>query len=233
MRRISRRDLLGLGAAAGVVAVSGAPAHALPERGGSLRLGLAGRGIGRLRRAAAVRSDHAGRGPRRGLRLPDGDRRGRRDPGRAGHRLGGEPGRAGLDLPAARGRRLPRRAALRRGRRGGDAAAAHGRRRRGGRGADRAGAADGPHEVQVVAAGGDAGPAVPAGRSAARHAARPCARAGDGRGDRHRALPDGAGADAERAVLRRVERHWKDGRRAGSTGWRCCGSPIRGRGSRR
>jgi peptide/nickel transport system substrate-binding protein len=46
MRRISRRDLLGLGAAAGVVAVSGAPAHALPERGGSLRLGLAGRGIG-------------------------------------------------------------------------------------------------------------------------------------------------------------------------------------------
>ena len=44
MRRISRRDLLGLGAAAGVVAVSGAPAHALPERGGSLRLGLAGRG---------------------------------------------------------------------------------------------------------------------------------------------------------------------------------------------
>jgi hypothetical protein len=43
MRRISRRDLLGLGAAAGVVAVSGAPAHALPERGGSLRLGLTGR----------------------------------------------------------------------------------------------------------------------------------------------------------------------------------------------
>lgn len=46
MRRISRRELLGLGAAAGVVAVSGAPAHALPTRGGSLRLGLAGRGIG-------------------------------------------------------------------------------------------------------------------------------------------------------------------------------------------
>jgi hypothetical protein len=46
MRRISRRDLLGLGAAAGVVAVSGAPAHALPERGGSLRLGLAGRPMG-------------------------------------------------------------------------------------------------------------------------------------------------------------------------------------------
>lgn len=46
MRRISRRDLLGLGAAAGVVAVSGAPAHALPERGGSLRLGLTGRPMG-------------------------------------------------------------------------------------------------------------------------------------------------------------------------------------------
>ena len=46
MRRISRRELLGLGAAAGVVAATGAPAHALPTRGGSLRLGLAGRGIG-------------------------------------------------------------------------------------------------------------------------------------------------------------------------------------------
>lgn len=46
MRRISRRELLGLGAAAGMVAASGAPAHALPTRGGSLRLGLAGRGIG-------------------------------------------------------------------------------------------------------------------------------------------------------------------------------------------
>ena len=46
MRRISRRELLGLGAAAGVIAASGAPAHALPTRGGSLRLGLAGRGIG-------------------------------------------------------------------------------------------------------------------------------------------------------------------------------------------
>ncbi len=45
MRRISRRELLGLGAAAGMVAVSGAPADALPSRGGSLRLGLAGRGI--------------------------------------------------------------------------------------------------------------------------------------------------------------------------------------------
>jgi peptide/nickel transport system substrate-binding protein len=46
MRRISRRELLGLGAAAGVVAVSGGPGHALPARGGSLRLGLAGRGLG-------------------------------------------------------------------------------------------------------------------------------------------------------------------------------------------
>lgn len=47
MRRISRRELLGLGAAAGVIAATpGAAAGAGPERGGSLRLGLAGRGIG-------------------------------------------------------------------------------------------------------------------------------------------------------------------------------------------
>ena len=46
MRRLSRRELLGLGAAAGVVAASGASGDALPERGGSLRLGLTGRGIG-------------------------------------------------------------------------------------------------------------------------------------------------------------------------------------------
>ncbi len=46
MKRLSRRDLLGLGAAAGLVAASGASAAAPAEPGGSLRLGLAGRGIG-------------------------------------------------------------------------------------------------------------------------------------------------------------------------------------------
>lgn len=45
MRRISRRDLLGLGAAAGMVAVSGTSAGAVPSRGGSLRLGLTGKGV--------------------------------------------------------------------------------------------------------------------------------------------------------------------------------------------
>ncbi len=45
MRRISRRELLGLGAAAGMVAVSGTSADAVPARSGSLRLGLAGLGI--------------------------------------------------------------------------------------------------------------------------------------------------------------------------------------------
>src|SRR6056297_408189 len=45
MRRISRRELLGLGAAAGMVAVSGTSADAVPARSGSLRLGLTGRGI--------------------------------------------------------------------------------------------------------------------------------------------------------------------------------------------
>lgn len=46
IRRISRRELLGLGAAAGVFAASGTGAGAAPERGGSLRIGMAGRGIG-------------------------------------------------------------------------------------------------------------------------------------------------------------------------------------------
>ncbi len=47
MRRFSRRELLGLGAAAGLIAASPRrAAGSVPERGGSLRLGLGGRGIG-------------------------------------------------------------------------------------------------------------------------------------------------------------------------------------------
>ena len=42
MTRISRRGLLKTGAAAGVLAATGMPAVAMPKRGGTLRLGLAG-----------------------------------------------------------------------------------------------------------------------------------------------------------------------------------------------
>ncbi|WP_299349028.1 ABC transporter substrate-binding protein [uncultured Shimia sp.] len=42
MNRISRRGLLKTGAAAGVLAATGMPAVAMPKRGGTLRLGLAG-----------------------------------------------------------------------------------------------------------------------------------------------------------------------------------------------
>jgi peptide/nickel transport system substrate-binding protein len=215
LRGISRRELLGLGAAAGVVAVSGAPAHALPERGGSLRLGLAGRGIGDFdgRRPFDPIMRVVGHGAVFDCLTEIG----------ADGAIRGELATGWEASADARAWvfRLREDAVFHDGRPfGADDAVATLRMHMGGSAAALAGLVAqvrrlGPHEVQVVLREGT--PGLPFLLSDPQLVMLP-AHAPE------RAMAEGIGTGlyrmeqertAERAVLRRVERHWKDG----AAGW--------------
>jgi len=215
MRRISRRDLLGLGAAAGVVAVSGAPAHALPERGGSLRLGLAGRPMGAFdgRRSFDPIMRVLGHGAVFDCLTEIG----------ADGALRGELATGWEASPDARvwTIRLREDAVFHDGRSfGADDAMATLRLHMGGSVAAVSGLIAqvrrvGPHEVQVVLRQGT--PGLPFLLADPQLVMLPAL-------GPERAISEGIGTGlyrmeqgrtAERAVLRRVERHWKDG----TAGW--------------
>ncbi len=215
LRRISRRDLLGLGAAAGVVAVSGAPAHALPERGGSLRLGLAGRGMGAFdgRRPFDPIMRIAGHGAVFDCLTEIGA-----DGAIRGELATGWEASADARVWSVR---LREDAVFHDGRPfGADDAVATLRLHTGGSAAAVAGLIAqvrraGPHEVQIVLREGRPGlPFLLADPQLVMLPAQAPERAmaeGIGTG-LYRMEP---GRTAERAVLRRVERHWKDG----TAGW--------------
>jgi hypothetical protein len=211
MRRISRRDLLGLGAAAGVVAVSGAPAHALPERGGSLRLGLTGRPMGAFdgRRPFDPIMRIAGHGAVFDCLTEIGA-----DGAIRGELATGWEASADARVWTIR---LREDAVFHDGRPfGADDAVATLRMHMAGSAAAVAGLIaqvkrTGPHEVQVVLREGRPGLpfllADPQLVMLPAHAPERATAEGIGTG-LYRLEP---GRTAERAVMRRVERHWKDG----------------------
>jgi peptide/nickel transport system substrate-binding protein len=214
MRRLSRRELLGLGAAAGVVAASGASGGDLPERGGSLRLGLTGRGIGAFdgRRSFDPIMRIAGHGAVFDCLTEIG----------ADGALRGELATSWEAGPDARvwTIRLREDAVFHDGRPfGADDVVATLRLHRAagaGLGARIAQVRRlGPHEVQIVLR--EANPALPFLLADPQlimlpaHAPEAAMVAGNGTG-LYRMEP---GATEARAVLRRVERHWRDGQ----AGW--------------
>jgi hypothetical protein len=211
MRRISRRDLLGLGAAAGVFAASGVPAHALPERGGSLRLGLTGRPMGAFdgRRPFDPIMRIAGHGAVFDCLTEIGA-----DGAIRGELATGWEASADARVWTIR---LREDAVFHDGRPfGADDVVATLRMHMGGSAAAVAGLIaqvkrTGPHEVQVVLREGRPGLpfllADPQLVMLPAHAPERAMAEGIGTG-LYRMEP---GRTAERAVLRRVERHWKDG----------------------